>query len=297
MKASKKLILFFTIFIGLGAIFGSTMFLLDPKNGLSMGFVLPIMQKKMPFGEVFFQNLIFPGIMLLIVNGISNITAFILILKNKKIGYILGFVFGITLMLWIIIQFYLFYPEVYFIDILYFGFGLIQFCCGYVAYKQFIFHFDENDYKLTKENKKSIVIYFSRTGYTKKLAYEMAESLNSDIIEIETLENIKGFFGFMWCGRFNLRIYPMKIKDINVDISLYDDVYLLTPIWILRMSAPIRMFVNENIDKLNRVHYYTVKFRKGKNKYAYDEAKLMFKDKMVEYHEYSSHFGEITMIC
>lgn len=44
----------------------------------------------LPFADVLFQDFLFLGISLLIVNGITNLVAFILILRNKRIGIILG---------------------------------------------------------------------------------------------------------------------------------------------------------------------------------------------------------------
>ena len=48
------------------------------------------------------------SIALIIVNGLSNLIASYLIIKNKKSGLILGTIFGFTLILWITIQFIIF---------------------------------------------------------------------------------------------------------------------------------------------------------------------------------------------
>ena len=45
---------------------------------------------------------------LLIVNGLSNLTAAVLLLRNRRSGVWLGGLFGVTLMLWICIQFVIF---------------------------------------------------------------------------------------------------------------------------------------------------------------------------------------------
>ena len=45
----------------------------------------------------------------------------------------------------------------------------------YVFYCQENFNFDENDYKINK-NSNTLVIYFSRMVYTKKIAYEIANN-------------------------------------------------------------------------------------------------------------------------
>ena len=44
-----------------------------------------------------------------------------------------------------------------------------------VGYKQDNFNFDINSYPNISQNSKSLVVYFSRMGYTKKIAYELAK--------------------------------------------------------------------------------------------------------------------------
>ena len=125
-------LLFWTLFIGLGAVAGASGMLLDP-SGKSMGMdaMLPYF-RVLPLADILFQNYVFSGIALLIVNGLTNLTAAVLLLRKKKIGVILGGVFGITLMLWICIQFVIFPPN--FMSTIYFIFGLCQAITGYVAY-------------------------------------------------------------------------------------------------------------------------------------------------------------------
>ncbi|MFR5889962.1 MAG: hypothetical protein ACLUFM_03165, partial [Lachnospiraceae bacterium] len=75
-----------------------------------MDAMLPYFQV-LPFADVLFTDLTFSGIALLVVNGLTNLTAAALLFAKKKSGVILGGVFGITLMLWICIQFYMFPPN------------------------------------------------------------------------------------------------------------------------------------------------------------------------------------------
>ena len=60
--------------------------------------MLPYFQV-LPFADILFQNYLFPGIALLIVNGLTNLVAALLLLRKKKIGVVLGGVFGVTLMM------------------------------------------------------------------------------------------------------------------------------------------------------------------------------------------------------
>lgn len=61
--------------------------LIDPTGKLlHMEELLPYFQV-LPFSSILFKNYIFSGISLLIVSGISNLTASYLLIKNKKIAY------------------------------------------------------------------------------------------------------------------------------------------------------------------------------------------------------------------
>ena len=144
-RISSHWLLFWTLFIGVGAIYGGTMMLIDPSGkALRMDGLLPYFQV-LPFSEYLFQDYIFSGIALLIVNGISNLTAAVLIMMKKKIGVVLGGIFGITLMLWICIQFVIFPPN--FMSTSYFVFGLIEALTGYMTW---VFQKQEEVYKEAK---------------------------------------------------------------------------------------------------------------------------------------------------
>lgn len=108
---ARRLLIFWTLFIGLGAVGGAACMLIDP-SGRSVGMdgMLPYFQV-LPFADMLFQNLLFSGFALLIVNGLSNLTAAALLFARRKIGAVLGGIFGVTLMLWICIQFYMFPPN------------------------------------------------------------------------------------------------------------------------------------------------------------------------------------------
>ena len=102
-----RALIFWTLFIGIGAVGGAAMMLIDPSGrAMGMDAMLPYFQV-LPFAEVVFQDLTFSGWALLIVNGLTNLTAAGLLLARKRAGVVLGGAFGVTLMLWICIQFYM----------------------------------------------------------------------------------------------------------------------------------------------------------------------------------------------
>ena len=131
-NTARKWLIFWTLFIGIGAVAGGLSMIINPSGkALHMDAMLPFFQK-LPFADVLFQNFLFSGFALLIVNGLTNLTAAFLLLRKKKLGVVLGGLFGITLMLWICIQFYMFPLNL--MSTAFFFFGFCQTVTGYVAW-------------------------------------------------------------------------------------------------------------------------------------------------------------------
>jgi hypothetical protein len=124
LKRLRKIQLFWGFFIGIGAWLGALMMIFEP-SGATFGMVglLPAFQK-LPFAEIFFQDFFFPGIALLLVNGLTNTLSVIMIYRRNKYAALSGMICGIILMLWISLQFYIF--PLNFMSTLYFIFGILQ---------------------------------------------------------------------------------------------------------------------------------------------------------------------------
>ena len=131
-NTARKFLIFWTLFIGIGAVAGGLSMIIDPSGKtLHMDAMLPFFQK-LPFADVLFQDFLFSGFALLIVNGLTNVTAAVLLFRKKKLGVLLGGIFGITLMLWISIQFYIF--PLNFMSTVFFVFGICQAVTGYATW-------------------------------------------------------------------------------------------------------------------------------------------------------------------
>lgn len=259
----RNIMIFWTLFIGIGAMFGGISMLIKPDGSLlHMEKTLEYF-KVLPFSKQLFRNFIFPGISLIIVNGLTNILAFILIIKKKRAGAILSATFGFTLMLWITIQFIIFPANV--LSTLYFIFGVLQLFCGIFFYTVFMksrFHFDEKEYDNINTNRKELVVYFSRYGYVKKKAYEKAQETGAKLLRLETTEKTDGYLGFWWCGRFAMHSWDMPLKDIGVDVSSFDKITIISPIWVFKICPPIRAFCRLCKGKIKNVSYILIHFRK-----------------------------------
>ena len=256
---ARKILIFWCLFIGIGALGGSACMLARPDGSLmGMQGLLPYFQV-LPFAEVLYQNYVFPGIALLCVNGIPNLIAAALLFQKKKSGVILGGVLGLTLMAWIMIQFVIFPNN--FIDNLYFDFGILQALTGLAAlifYGQEHFAFEAADYPNVGKNPDTLVVCFSRMGYTRKIAYEAADKIGAALYEIKASERTEGTLGFWWCGRYGMHGWDMPIAPISVDLAAYRRVILCTPVWVFGLAAPMRSFCRAANGKIKRVDYILV---------------------------------------
>ncbi len=264
-KRVKKILEFWCLFIGIGAIYGAINMFVDPTGkSLGMDDMLKYFSV-LPFSDVLFQDYTFSGISLLIVNGITNISAYILLLKNKKLGVILGMIFGITLMLWITIQFIIFPKNL--LSTMFFIFGLLQFITGYmtyVFYTQNEFKFDIGYFKNIDKKSDTLVVYFSRMNYTKYVAYTVANKMHADIYEIKSKEKVDGTIGFWWCGRFGMLKKSMDIEDVDANLEKYKKIIICSPIWVFDVCAPIRKFISLYSGKIKNVEYVLVHYTRGK---------------------------------
>lgn len=133
VKTLRKIAIFWCLFIGLGAVWGSIGMFVDISGKfMKMDELLPYFQK-LPFADVVFQNFLFPGIALLIVNGVTQLITCYLLLHKKLIGTKCSIGCGIILMLWICIQFYAFPLNV--LSCLYFVFGALETATGILLYR------------------------------------------------------------------------------------------------------------------------------------------------------------------
>jgi hypothetical protein len=134
LKRLRSISVFWSLFIGIGAIWGSFCMFTDPTGKMWKMDVILLYLQRLPLSEIFFQNLVTAGVALLLVNGVTNFISFFLILKKRPYAAISALCCGIILMLWITVQF-AYFPFNY-LSSLYFIFGILQAWTGYGYWKK-----------------------------------------------------------------------------------------------------------------------------------------------------------------
>lgn len=93
---------------------------------------------------------------------------------------------------------------------------------------------------------KSMVIYYSYSGNTKKVAKTLVEALKAkgevEELELQALDESKSFFG--QCGRA-FQHKRARIADVKTDLSGYDLVCFGTPIWAFAPTPAMNTYLDK----------------------------------------------------
>ena len=95
---------------------------------------------------------------------------------------------------------------------------------------------------------RKIIIYFTYTGNTKKIAEKIKEKLNCDILEIKTVIPYSKDYDTVVNDEQNSEASNRlpEIQNINIDLRNYDEIILGTPVWWYRPVPAIRTFLTQN---------------------------------------------------
>jgi len=119
---------------------------------------------------------------------------------------------------------------------------------------------------------KILVVFYSRSGRTKKVAEAISKILKCDKEEIFDIKNREGVLGFLSAGTdANLRRLT-AIKEIKNNPSLYDLVIIGTPIWSSNISTPIRTYLFLYKEEFKKVAFFCTRLGSDSKK-VFDDMK------------------------
>jgi flavodoxin len=102
---------------------------------------------------------------------------------------------------------------------------------------------------------KTLVVYYSKTGKTRRLAEEIAKQLCCDIEEIVDRKDRSGTTGWFSGSRDAFRKFLTDI-EFSKDPSEYDLIIIGTPVWSFGITPAMRTYFTKNIEKLNNVAFF-----------------------------------------
>lgn len=102
----------------------------------------------------------------------------------------------------------------------------------------------------------TLVVYYSRSEVTKKLAEAIASETGADIEEIVSKVNYAGKIGFARGGKDALSEKIIDLEPLNFDPANYDLVYLGVPVWAGKAANPMISYIKQNEGKFNDVKFF-----------------------------------------
>ncbi|MEZ0536670.1 flavodoxin family protein [Caldicellulosiruptoraceae bacterium PP1] len=101
--------------------------------------------------------------------------------------------------------------------------------------------------------KNTLIVYYSLTGNSEKIANYLSTLIDSDTERIQDLTNRKGIIAFLRSGYEALYKKCPNIKKLNADVKNYENVFVITPIWAGNIASPVRTFLVENINSIKNL--------------------------------------------
>lgn len=92
---------------------------------------------------------------------------------------------------------------------------------------------------------KVLVLFYSRTGITKKAALKLNELYGFDIEEIVDKKNRAGALNYVLSGKDAIQEKETEIREMEKDASAYDLTIICTPVWASNMAPAVRTYINK----------------------------------------------------
>ena len=107
-----------------------------------------------------------------------------------------------------------------------------------------------------ENSKEYLVVYYSRTGNTRKVAEAIAGELKCDIEEIIDLKDRSGALGYMKSGKDATLKNLTEIRDIEKNPGDYATIIIGTPVWAWTMSTAVRTYITRFSDRFKSVAFF-----------------------------------------
>lgn len=105
--------------------------------------------------------------------------------------------------------------------------------------------------------KKVLVVYYSRSGNTKRVAEDAARRLNADLEQLIDKKDRAGAGGYIIAGKDAAQERAAEIEPVKHDPAQYDLVVLGTPIWAWNMTPAVRAYLAAHRDAIKSLACFT----------------------------------------
>jgi flavodoxin len=100
---------------------------------------------------------------------------------------------------------------------------------------------------------KTLVVFFSRTGTTERVARSISRALGADLEPLRELRSRRGPIGWLRSGYEGRRQRAAPTLPLAHALADYDLIFVGTPTWSGGLSSPVRGFLMQNRGRLPMV--------------------------------------------
>lgn len=104
--------------------------------------------------------------------------------------------------------------------------------------------------------KRILVVYYSLTGNTARVARDLAARLDADVESIEDKRHGAGFLGYVMAALDALRKAPAPIGTIKYDPADYALTVIGTPVWVGQITPAVRTYLQQVTGKLTAAAFF-----------------------------------------
>ena len=104
---------------------------------------------------------------------------------------------------------------------------------------------------------RTLIVFYSRTGTTKKAAEALAEKIGADVEELVDQKDRSGMSGWLKSGRDAMRKSLTSLNETKKNPADYDLIIIGSPVWAGTMSAAVRTYLSDNQAKLKEAAFFS----------------------------------------
>lgn len=112
---------------------------------------------------------------------------------------------------------------------------------------------------------KVAVIYYSRTGKTKKIAEELAYVFGAGVARVLEKKDRKGIKGYFGAGKDAILKKEVEIEPVSLNPQDYELIFIGTPVWAGGIVPAIRTYLKRTKIKNKKIGFFCTTHVSGIN--------------------------------
>jgi flavodoxin len=90
---------------------------------------------------------------------------------------------------------------------------------------------------------KTLIVYHSRTGQTRRGAQALAQRIDADLDEIRIVQPLGGALGYTMCAIEAIAGLAPALRPMHSNPAAYGLVLIGTPVWFWSLASPVRSWL------------------------------------------------------